>query len=210
MRRWSWALVLLLSCCGGSTIDDVDEETEMANGIAPWHMWGNTLSVSVPYSVAILNVASQQVVRLNYARPESFHFLFVAQLASFPEPVDTRQLRVFWDLTIGLGRSRSTLTNFETFIFNAPGPGNPTGQMKWSTEVVSPLRVDGVVTSGGITTSIVAEDITLGARLDFGGGAAPFPTDPAIVQLSAYFTPISHIRPEWYEGRFVAGEDQGK
>jgi len=120
-------------------------------GIKPWHMWGNSMAVTVPFSVAILDVASQQLVRINYARPESFHFLLVAQLTDVPEPIDTRQIQVRWDLTIGLGRTYSTLTDFETFLFTAPGPTSPNGQLKWSTEVVSPLRVDGTASSTGVT-----------------------------------------------------------
>lgn len=200
---------LLCSGCGGSSALEIESEDDMQQfgGIPPWHMWGNSLLVEVPFSVAILYVSTSQIVRLNYARPESFNFLFSAQLARIPEPVNPGQIRVSWDLTVGLGRSRVTLTEFEQYVFTWPGPTNPTGELKWSTQVVSPLRVDGTATSTGIVDHIVAEDIQLNARVDF-GGIGPF-TEPALVQLSAYFSPVSHIRPEWYEGRFPGGEDSG-
>lgn len=178
------------------------------NGIPPWHLWGNSLTVEVPFSVAILSVASTQLIKVAYARPESFHFLLSAQLARIPEPVNPGQIRVDFDLTVGLGRSRVTLTEFETYIFTFPGPTNPTGQLKWSTQVISPLRIDGTPASTGVTESIVGDDIQLGARLSF-TGVGPF-VEPAAVQLNTYFAPISHVRPEWYEGIFRAGEDEGK
>jgi hypothetical protein len=171
-------------------------------------MWGNSMAVEVPFSIAISNTISQQVIRVNYARPESFNFLLSAQLAKVPEPANPGQIRVRWDLTVGLGRSNTTLIQFEQYLFTWTGPTNPTGQLKYTTEVVSPLREDGVLTTGGIIDHIVAQDITLGARIDF-GGTGPFP-ESAVVQLSAYFAPVSHIRPEWYEGKFRAGEDDGK
>ena len=196
------ASVCLCSCTGSGSEDEVQNI-----GVTPWHMWGNSLLVPVPFSLAILEVASAQILNVNYARPESFNFLFVAQLASIPEPVNPGQIQVDWDLIVGLGRTRSSLPSFERYIFTFPGPTNPTGQMKWSNETVTPERVDGTATSVSIVREIVAQDIVLNARLSF-TGLGPFPV-PAQVQLSAYFAPVTHIRPEWWEGIFRGGEDEG-
>jgi hypothetical protein len=204
VRSFWWWLLACLCCCVGCS----DHETESDMAQPPWHLWGNSLAVEVPFSVAILSTITSQVIKVSYARPESFNFLLSAQLVKIPEPANPGQIRVRWDLTIGLGRSRVTLETFEQYLFTWTGPTNPTGEAKWTTQVAAPLREDGVSTTASVIDHIVAEDIQLNARVDW-GGAGPF-SETAIVQLNAYFAPISHIRPEWYEGKFRGGEDEGK
>lgn len=169
-------------------------------------MWGNSLTVEVPWSVAILNVVTSQILRVNYKRPESFNFHFAATLASIPEPVNPGQIRVSWDLIIGLGRSHTQIAAFEQYIFTFPGPVNPTGQMKYSTQVVTPPRIDGTATSASIIDHLIAEDITLNARIDF-GGLGPYVV-PAQVKLDAFIAPINHVRPDWFVDDFT-GEELG-
>lgn len=194
------AVALLAAACA-----EPESESDMP-GVPPWHMWGNSLTVEVPWSVAILNVVTSQILRVNYKRPESFNFHFAATLASIPEPVNPGQIRVSWDLIIGLGRSHTQIAAFEQYIFTFPGPVNPTGQMKYSTQVVTPPRIDGTATSASIIDHLIAEDITLNARIDF-GGLGPYVV-PAQVKLDAFIAPINHVRPDWFVDDFT-GEELG-
>jgi hypothetical protein len=177
--------------------------------LPPWHLWGNSMTILVPKSGVGSGVAesTQQLVRVSYARPESWQFLLEARLVGVPEPVTPAVITVVFDLVVGIGRSQTTLGTFGAFLFSFSGPSSPNGAHKYVTEVPSPLRNDLDATSTGITTSIVAQDIQLNARLAFIGGV---PSPDAQVEVSAYFAPLSHVRPEWFNGQFRGEEDTGK
>jgi hypothetical protein len=173
----------------------------------PWLLWGNQLPIVVPLSNSIAPTfyETSQIVDVRYGRPDSFHFLFAATINSVPEPTVSARAHIYWDLTLGVGRSRSIIRGFEEYLFT--WTTDPIGLTKWSTEVNSPVRIDGTATSAGVCRQVVAETIVLGARASVelvGEGSL---TNPAYLTLSAAFAPICHVRPEWHEGVFDGDEN---
>lgn len=208
VRNYAAALACCVLGCGGRTEEDV---VTLANNLPPWHMWGNGQTVVVNHAVAILITQTSQLARISYGRPESWRFFFAAKIldsstdnAGVP---DAGQLQVAWRLQIGLGRAQHTIDNFANFIFTWVAPTNPVGLQKYTSQVDTPLLSDIVATSAQTIDTIVAQDIQLSADLDFTGGAVPVKT--LTVELDCFFSPISHVRPEWYRCDFRGNEDHG-
>jgi hypothetical protein len=174
-------------------------------------MWGNTQTLTIDHSIAIIQSSTTQLVRIAYGRPETWTFFFRASIVGCSENDDSGQLDVDWSLSIGTGRSHVTLPRFEQYIFQWTGvaPSQPIGLSKYSGQVITPVRNDALVAPNpGIMTDFVAQDIQLQATLAFSGGAIPVKTID--VQLDAFFAPKSHVRPEWFRGEFSGGEDHGQ
>ena len=132
------------------------------SGIPPWHMWGNSQPiVATLQDSAAPNRGSTpgQLVRINYLRPETWHWLFAAKLVDGPnsDPAASCQVEVSFDLTVGIGRAAVIIDSgggpvglgaqggktFETFFFewgNGPAKLFPNGVNLWSTEVLGPNR----------------------------------------------------------------------
>lgn len=145
--------------------------------------------------------AATQFLRIDYGRPETWRFLFFAQITNWAVQSEIATLDVFFDLTPGLGRAQSTIQGFEHYVFAAPA----VGQILWSTSVNGPVRDPAAVDQTNRIELIPAQSITLGARLVVGALNA---NDLVQVIVSAYFSPNTHVRPEWYSGQFPGGEDQ--
>lgn len=135
------------------------------SGIPPWHMWGNTQTIVAPIqssAVASRGSTPGQLVRINYARPETWHWLFSAKLLQGPNAdvgsVFT-QVEVAFDLTVGIGRSAVSIDggsggvgpgnllqggkSFENFFFEWGNGGAilfPLGAQLWTTQVLAPNR----------------------------------------------------------------------
>jgi hypothetical protein len=172
--------------------EDSDELAQMHQSqdfaLPPWHMWGTSQTLALDGALA--EFKSQQLVKVNYARPENWRFLFAAQLDSVLVGGDT--LDVLVDLIVGLGRSFVSLPVFWTHHF--AGPANP-GLIVWDTKDTSPA----------LNQLIVAQDIQCSARLR--GSFNPALTKR--LTISAFFCPNVHIRPEWFAGQFRGNEDGG-
>jgi hypothetical protein len=194
-RSLAWRLALLcclssLSACGGST------ELEGDDMLAPWHMWGNQLPINLIATGAPADVVSSQLVRINYGRPETWSWLFWAQVLSDTGAGDPGVIQVRFNLILGVGRTALTMNDFVVFAFGAP---LPTPTLRYTTSTTDP--------EGRILSDFPSEDIQLNVNSIVTGGAAP---GTAIqLQVGAFFSPKSHIRPEWYEGQFRGDEDKG-
>ena len=207
--------------------------------LAPWHMWGTSVAVDTT-DVPILSgaeraAATQQLARISYKRPDSFRFLFLAELLVVPSvPTDGSTIQVDYDLIVGVGRSQATLgftgspgavestdastteffRGFCRFRWQAAG-GSYGPPKKWTTKVTSPVLDDTntllVLNDARVSDVIIAEDLQCRARL----AAAGTTSDPVRVMVSAYFAPNVHLRPEWFtdregnEPRFRGKEDGG-
>jgi hypothetical protein len=167
------------------------------NGIAPWHMWGNQLPVDLVATGVPADVISTQVVNINYGRPETWSWIMWAQVVSDSNPGATGVVQVRFNLTAGVGRTRLTMNDFVKFVWTPTLP-NPT--ITWTTTTTDP--------ESRILSDLPAQDIILNANCIITGGAAP--GTKVSLYVGAMFSPKSHIRPEWYEGRFPGGEDEGK
>lgn len=172
----------------------------------PWKMWGN----SQPIEFQAIGTgtegntevpAAAQFLRIDYGRPETWRFLFFAQITNWSVQSEIADLQVFFDLTPGLGRAQSTIRGFEHFVFSAPA----VGQSLWSTSVNGPVRDPDATDQTNRIELIPAQSITLGARMVVGSLNE---NDLVQVIVSAYFSPNTHVRPEWYSGQFPGGEDQ--
>ncbi len=204
------------------TATEEEEDTTMFKGPPPWAMWGDTKSVRVEVGTIVLNVASSQICRIAYGRPETWDFFFSAKLIELTEDYAHHigQIDVSFDVTIGVGRSSVTIQDFEHFIWYASS-GSPIthfvpGSLKYSTEVIGPAREDKVLSTDpdgpeNIIAEITAQDIQVGARLTYNGWPVGDLTPrSALVEVTAYFAPRVHLRPEWFKGEFPGGEDNGK
>lgn len=127
-------------------------------GMAPWHMWGNTQVLTCPIiaqQVGPLRLNPNQLIKVNYKRPESWHWFFACRMLEGPDStVGVTRLHVFWDLTIGIGRSMfqtgdandgfsSARPTFDRYQFDWGPPGGtnfPRNARIWTTQTYAPLR----------------------------------------------------------------------
>lgn len=202
-------------------------------GGTPWHMWGNTQVIEVPIIAQIvgpMQLKSNQLTKISYKRPESWHWLFAARTVDGPTPAGgSVRLLVFWDLTLGLGRSvfqtgdptttpgSTILQTFDAYSFTwSSAPGFVRNARIWTTETFSPQRAwtnFGTIPDPGgnavppepnptVIRSVPAQDIQLDVRL-FAQQFPPPNTDvvgqTVQVEVSAFWSPKVHIRPEWLQ-----------
>lgn len=126
----------------------------MAANLPPWHLWGNSQTFQVPVQDSSLpnrQAQTQQLVKVGYGRPDTWHWLFVAQLVEGPASLGFQtQLEVSFDLTVGMGRSSVVLRgaplsqnkSFESYFFQwGPVSANfPRGVQLYSSQVLAPNR----------------------------------------------------------------------
>lgn len=203
----------------------------LREGVPPWHMWGNsqTLRVNAETTDTPAPVSSGQLVKVSYKRPETWHFLLSARIINAPEVTLENELAitVFFDVISGVGRSQSQLLTFETFswgwVQNQPPPYS---KVLWTQQVQTPaLRMVFDSDSGEyvddpnsvrVFNELVGQDVQVNCRVAFfmrgiNEGDQSF----ADVEVSAYFAPKTHVRPDWFvqgppEVMFPGAETQGK
>lgn len=180
--------------------------------VSPWLLWGGSEALNCPYTgIFTTTVASRQLNKISYGRPDTWHWLFSVAIvgttyAVLPTTVG-QQLQVFFDLTIGIGRSQVTLPAFEHYTFTAAAGDTLDGQI-WSTTAVGPDRGGVLVNSDNLVRQIVAQDIQLQCRAVYSTGETH--GDSVRIQVDTHFAPVNHIRPEWYRGEFPGHEDHGQ
>lgn len=154
------------------------------------------------------NEQVQQIGRVDFGRPETWSFFMAFRCNAASGPAIAGSIICNFDLFLGTGRSAIEIRNFFTFTVNVPNLSNPaTGPLLWTTQTLStqptfpaagnPLPVD----------SVVAQSINCSARVSV------VSADP-IVRMTgtatAFFSPRTHIRPEWFKGgTFNGSEDKG-
>lgn len=200
----------------------------MGVGTPPWHLWGNSQLIEAPVqdsSAAQRTATRGQLIKLSYARPETWHWILAARLESGPNSLgDQTQVEVAFDVFTGIGRSNIVLQPapgafqdkaFEQFFFQW-GPVSslfPRNVQIYTTQVLAPNRVyrsdapfpdqTGNAVAGEQSASvidhIVAQDLQVAARV-----IALAPPGAAslgaivTVEVSAAFAPKTHIRPDWF------------
>lgn len=203
--------------------------------LAPWHMWGNEQTIASTLSGAppVIPVSTGQLLKISYGRPESWRFVFYAELLE-AAAAQGDFIIVDFDVTIGIGRSASTLglsnvpspalalglTNltrgFARFRFTAGAAGYPATKL-WTSRGIATASDDPAVAqvsaaaidAASITDVLVAQEIQCRARVVGAGNNTPFR-----VNIGAYFAPNVHIRPEWFaaasnQAKFRGGETGG-
>jgi len=173
-------------------------------GLPPWHMWGNSQLVNSPG----LTVQSTQLIRINYGRPERWRWLFSAQEFAVQAGNIFSNADVDFDLTIGVGRSVVQIPSFEHFHLAGTASASPLiGKLIYSSSSVGPLRDFSVPTSASTILDFPAQDIQLVVRVN---------SDSICnVEVKAFFSPATHVRPEWHGGpevdtRYPGDEHRGQ
>ena len=194
----------------------------LRNPMPPWHLWGDSEIVTLPNASGNTDPGkTQQLIRISYKRPETWHWLFSASIIQAPDAAAAQQAAVFvaFDLIAGIGRASQVIQSFETFAWQWNGPINaPVNQVIFSTQVRGPNRVLAspvpAVPIDNVISEITAQDIQLSARVlvGFTGGL----TGTVKVQVNAHFAPKTHIRPDWHmdrtpaEAKFAGAEIEGR
>lgn len=193
-------------------------------GYPPWLMWGTT----APVTINGPNARSGQLARINYARPETWSFFFAAELVGVnAAPAADVFFQVAFDIMPGVGRAAFDTQNtqalatppqdltFALFQFKLPAGTLPGGNIvtkRWTSTVRSPLLDDNDATSRFDIDHIVAQDIQCQASIVQSTGG---PNVQAQFNVSAFFAPRAHVRPEWFSAapndgaRYRGGENKG-
>lgn len=162
----------------------------------PWHMWGNSVQTR---ELVANEIGTQQIVKINYGRPETWHWYFGARIVQGPDAQapGSAVMEVYWDLTIGIGRSMSPIQQFEFYsvvwLTSAPVTQHP---IKYSTSVIGPVRdQSNSLEPPNLISQIVAQDIQLSARVRLTNAVVA--GTPLVAELTAMFSPVTHVRPDW-------------
>jgi len=178
-------------------------------GYPPWHMWGTsqTLNLSAAATLQPPSPVTQQLARVSYARPETWRFIFWAQILQSSIAGAGGGINVSFDLITGLGRSQVKIPAFVEFGFPIIGTPATDNVQKWTTLAKEPPRFSGD-TAERMTELFVSQDIQCSARVTF--FAASLTT--AQIEIGCGFAPNVHVRPEWFGPpgkQFRAGENGG-
>jgi hypothetical protein len=182
-------------------------------GIPPWHMWGSTSAVKVPCSLLSIaqnapTVVTQQLLQVNYGRPESWNFLCEAKLleCSIPNP-QASNVSAFFELQLGLGRSTVIFPQFMQFQWNI---ATDIGVQRYATSAPGPVRFAGDLTPN-IIENFTAQAIQARCNVVWAQGFDVGAT--ATVEITMHVSPIVHTRPEWHSHRedaqYPGGENEG-
>lgn len=192
------------------------------SGMPPWHMWGSDGVFTLPAGAA---TQSQQLARVSYRRPETWHMFFFAEFLNSPDGTLGNAIYVMFDLTIGVGRS--VFTAGPVFSVNDPrSPGGgvlpgfanlifPSTALQGQQAFTNVGRGANVLDTGFVTpvdgdpiSEIVAQDIQVNARV------AQLATlkGPNVIRVGAFFAPKNHVRPDWFEPNpaFMGDEVKGR
>ena len=189
----------------------------LAGAMAPWHLWGSTErnTVSVPSGTTSLAQQQHQLCRIAYKRPDSWRFLLGLKLTQSSPLVslNTTAITAAFDLTIGLGRSSITIAQFAVLGFSWPAADTaPLNITRWCTSVSAGLRIASDLIPN-IVDQFPAQDIQVSVTIAMLALTAPASLG---YEVSAYFAPQTHIRPDWLnidaspEEQFGGAETSGK
>jgi hypothetical protein len=176
-------------------------------------MWGTSVAIVGSHSLAAArNFPTQQLARIDYARPETWSFFFWAQINTYVG-LGGSKCDVFFDLNLGLGRSTIQMPSFEHFVFENAGTPPAPGTTIYSTQVAGPTRFAGDTTPN-VIDDFCAQSINVNARLVLAIGAGA--SIDVNIQCYAGFAPLNHVRPEWFmdadptnRNKFRGGENGG-
>lgn len=183
-------------------------------GVPPWHLWGSTQSakiIGIGTPIDPAGVTTPQIVNIDYHYPIAWNFFLSARVSQFTN--SPAQLQVQFDLQIGVGRSNTLIENFWRIFWR--GGFGLDNALRWTTQVQAPPSDDlpppqpTTPPEPTFCDQIVAQSLQLKANVSatpFGGTV----NDSIVVDVSAYFAPVSHIRPGWFRGNFNGGELDGR
>ena len=195
------------------------KQPDFANILAPWHMWGTSQRLVLDGG----DIQSRQLVKIAYKRPETWSMFFGAKViaAANSGGAPTLNLEVDFEVIIGVGRTMfdtngglplATAGNnvFRYFNFILPLPYNfSTFGIKYATSASGPPVDDALPLVRQTIDWFPAQDIQVRA----GARATPSAQSTAIIEVTAWCAPRSHVRPDWFAddraAQFLGGERGG-
>jgi hypothetical protein len=213
------------TACVGEVEDDMTQGLTGMPGPEPWRMWGSSEIVTVDAAGATEQRQGQQLASIQYKRPETWSFLLAAHLLDGPIVALDQDFEVLFNLTVGLGRSVQSLgiqnvpvftndSTFARFRWRVPAgqrPGTRQFSMKWTSTTATPPLDDVVgATSARNLDWFVAQTIQCVATVVVPSASL----GPVRFQVASYFSPRSHVRPDWFADgpaseKFRGGERGG-
>ena len=174
--------------------------------IPPWHLWGSTETVRQDVVAGAILSTTQQLCRIAYKRPETWKFFFCARLLQNTALVGN--IDVLFNVTIGVGRSQVTIPGFEHYIFVLPIALIAMPFSIYSNQVAGPQRTssDPVSLVNNPLNNVVAQNIQVDAVVSSGGLLAGTGFS---MEVSSFWSPESHQRPDWFIRQFAGGELDG-
>jgi hypothetical protein len=182
----------------------------MISGIPPWHMWGSTQPMRLergqggPTTV----VASVQLTKVNYARPDSWSFFFAARVLEQSQS-NPSIIVISFNVTLGVGRSVITIPAFEQYRADLPIGGTPVAPPRWYSSTVSGPARDQTAAPPAQATNLIeiipAQELNVECVATVG---TTVPGNFVVVEVTAFVSPLSHQRPEWHRNppMFAGGE----
>lgn len=187
-------------------------------GMPPWHMWGSTERLTIAGNGEI---QSRQLAKINYKRPETWSMFFAAKVISAAVAAPSLTLEVNFEIILGVGRTsfdtsggfRLATTGDRAFVymrFDLPMPYVPsTFGLKYTNVAHGPPLDDSAPTVRPTLEWFPASDIQCQA----GARATPSANANAIIEVTSYFAPRTHMRPDWFQDlprdQFGGGEIKG-
>lgn len=181
----------------------------MSANLPPWHMWGNSQTIGPIVGLGVGTGPAQssgQLVRIDYARPETWRWTWEVTVLSGSISVASANLVVLLQATTGVGRSQTTIP-IGRFNFTL-GVGPVIRTQKYTNNVSGPNPDDTVAAPGlpNVINTFVGQDIQVNVVSQFFATAG----DNVSYETTALFAPETHVRPEWFHGMFSGGEDKGR
>ena len=178
------------------------------SGLAPWHLWGNSQSLTFTQVASVNNPpTTQQLVKIAYRRPETWTFLFYLQITNATAGASPGIiLNANFDVILGVGRSQLSIPTFIELVAAVPGGGGPSA-VSWTTMAYAPglLKPDDGSSASVLISEIPAQDIQVQVRSGMPLGAQ----QPVTIEVGAFFSPKVHVRPDWLGRPEFSGEERG-
>jgi hypothetical protein len=133
------------------------------------------------------------LLNINYGRPDTWRLMLGVKIEFLPGFTFVGQPAPTFHLAMGLGLLNYQISNVWQPQFAALGPYEA-----YSTRLTGLTDVTGVTPQQNFIDldQIPAQSLQVIGQFDYQGSGS------AVVTMVAMAAPISHIRPDWYQGRF--------
>lgn len=195
MKGSTWrAVVVAVALAVG--LDGCSDERMSTEGRAPWILWGQTTSMAVLGGApGKIPQSTQQMTQIRYGRPESWRFFLQAKVVQVNGSAGAANFFLNWNLTFGLGRGTTSLKQFCQMSWTPVEFVTGSVAIRAVTSVELPGENAGRISDNVIDTLTFE---TLQVDVDGSFDAANTVAAGSNIELTSFWAPISHIRPEWY------------
>ena len=161
------------------------------NQLEPWHLWGSSVVIAMP-AVSSTALATTQLVRVNYKRPENWRFILSICYPNGSVGVPAGTVNLLFRFVAGIGRSNVGCGASWLYQY-----ASSTGLIANAGRIITnfpSLKEDGITVDATMAPIevIPAQDLQIWVDASTSGAAA------LTVVVSLQVAPTTHIRPEWY------------